>query len=144
MELPTINISPKVRFILYLFGVLGAVLVQYAIDKAWFGEAEMRLWSGVAAVLFALAAAKTNLSPTATVVQGTVISQTGETGTIDATLSEATAADLTASEGDDGLSYEEAGGRPYAGENYNEGEDYGTAPNPRDYPRTYEDGDPNR
>lgn len=60
--MPTINIPPKVRFALYLVGVLGAVLVQYAMDKTWFGEAEMRLWSGVAAVLFALAAAKVNLS----------------------------------------------------------------------------------
>lgn len=133
MELPTINISPKIRFALYLFGVLGAVLVQYAIDKSWFGEAEMRLWSGVAAVLFALAAAKTNLAPTATVVQGTVVSQTGETGTIDATLSEATGADLSAEEGDDGLSYSEAGGRPY-----------GDAPDPNQYPITFTDGDPHR
>lgn len=60
--MPTVNIPPRVRFALYLAGVIGAVLVQYAIDKTWFGEAEMRLWSGIAAVLFALAAAKTNLA----------------------------------------------------------------------------------
>lgn len=84
--MPTINIPPKVRFALYLVGVLGAVLVQYAIDKAWFGEAEMRLWSGIAAVLFALAAAKTSLSDNTAEVTGTVTSETGETGEINATV----------------------------------------------------------
>lgn len=84
--MPTINIPPRLRFALYLIGVLGAVAVQYAMDKAWFGEAEMRLWSGVAAVLFALAAAKTSLSDDSATVTGTVVSETGETGTIAATL----------------------------------------------------------
>lgn len=84
--MPTINIPPKVRFALYLAGVLGAVLVQYALDKTWFGEAEMRLWSGIAAVLFALAAAKTSLSDDTASVTGTVVSDSGEVGTIDATL----------------------------------------------------------
>lgn len=56
--MPTINIPPKVRFALYLAGVLGAVFVQYAMDRSWFGDAEMRLWTGLSAVLFMLAAAK--------------------------------------------------------------------------------------
>lgn len=84
--MPTINIPPKVRFALYLAGVLGAVLVQYALDKTWFGEAEMRLWSGIAAVLFALAAAKTSLSDDTASVTGTVVSESGETGEITATI----------------------------------------------------------
>lgn len=58
--MPTINIPPKVRFALYLLGVVGAVFVQYAIDRSWFGDAELRLWTGLSAVLFMLAAAKTN------------------------------------------------------------------------------------
>lgn len=58
--MPTINIPAKVRFALYLAGVLGAVFVQYAMDRSWFGDAEMRLWTGLSAVLFMLAAAKTN------------------------------------------------------------------------------------
>jgi len=82
--MPTINIPPKLRFALYLVGVVGAVLVQYAIDKAWFGEAEMRLWSGIAAVLFALALAKTNLSDNGVLLEGTV-EQTGP-GTADVTI----------------------------------------------------------
>lgn len=84
--MPTINIPPRLRFTLYLIGVIGAVLVQYASDKSWFGDAEMRLWSGVAAVLFALAAAKTSTSDNTAVVTGTVISETGETGAIEATI----------------------------------------------------------
>lgn len=84
--MPTINIPPKVRFALYLIGVIGAVLVQYAIDKSWFGEAEMRLWSGIAAVLFALALAKTSLSDDTATVTGTVTSETGETGYIEASM----------------------------------------------------------
>jgi hypothetical protein len=84
--MPTINIPPKIRFTLYLIGVLGQVGVQYAIDKAWFGDAELRLWSGIAAVLFALALAKTSLSDDTATVTGTVVSETGERGTIAAIL----------------------------------------------------------
>lgn len=84
--MPTINIPPKVRFALYLIGVVGAVLVQYAIDKQWFGEAELRLWSGIAAVLFALALAKTSLADDTATVTGTVVSESGETGEIEAVI----------------------------------------------------------
>lgn len=123
--LPTINISPKVRFILYLIGVVGAVLVQYAIDKSWFGDSEMRLWSGISAVLLALAAAKTNLSDTGTtVVQGRVVSETGETGTLNATMTAINADEGTDADTDDGLTYTESGGQPY--------------------PSTVEDGSPDR
>lgn len=74
-----------------------------------------------------------------TTLMGRVTSETGETGVVSATLtsgdgpSEATGADLAGEEGDDGLSYKEAGGRPY-----------GDAPNPSEYPRTVEDGSPDR
>lgn len=141
--MPEINIPAKVRFVLYLLAALGGLFVQYAIDKTWFGDAEFRLWSGVASLLMLLAAAKTNLASVVTTVKGMVTSpQTGETGAINATLSttsEATGADLRAEEGDDGLSYEESGGRSYP-----EGQDYGVAPDPRTYPRTIEDGSPDR
>lgn len=74
-----------------------------------------------------------------TTLMGRVTSETGETGVVSATLTTgdalpaATGADLGAEEGDDGLSYEEAGGRPY-----------GDAPDPSQYPLTFEDGDPSR
>lgn len=84
--MPTINIPPKIRFALYLITVLAGVVVQYAIDKAWFGEAEFRLYTGVATVLLAIAAMKTSLSDEAAVVTGTVVSETGETGEIEATI----------------------------------------------------------
>lgn len=82
--MPTINISPKVRFVLYLAAVLGGLFVQYAMDKSWFADAEFRLWSGIATLLMLLAAAKTNLSDTGASVTGTVVSETGETGHIKA------------------------------------------------------------
>lgn len=60
--MPTVNIPARLRFALYLVGVLGSVLVQYLLDVDWFGEAEQRAWSGVSAVLFALAAARVDLT----------------------------------------------------------------------------------
>lgn len=154
MEPPTINIPPLVRFLLYLLASLALLTVSYAVDKNWAGDAEVQYVTGLSGLLFILAAAKTGVGNAVTTVRGMVTSpQTGETGAISATLStdtspddlpEATGVDLGAEEGDDGLSYEEAGGRPYASENYNEGEDYGIAPDPRNYPRTIEDGSPDR
>lgn len=60
--MPTINIPPLGRFILYIIGALALLFVAYAVDKDWAGDAEVRLVTGVVALLQLLAAAKTNLS----------------------------------------------------------------------------------
>jgi hypothetical protein len=60
--MPTVNIPPLVRFILYLAGAAALLFVAYAVDKSWAGDAEVRLVTGVVALLQLLAAAKTNLS----------------------------------------------------------------------------------
>lgn len=62
--MPTINIPPLARFILYILGALLLLFVAYAVDKSWAGDAEVRLVTGVCALLNVLAAAKTNLSDT--------------------------------------------------------------------------------
>lgn len=84
--MPTINIPPKMRFALYIIGALALLTVTYAVDKDWAGDAEVRYVTGIAALLQLLAAAKTSLSDEPAQVTGTVISETGETGTIDATI----------------------------------------------------------
>lgn len=58
--MPTINLSPKVRFALYLLGSLASLGVVYAVDKAWAGDAEVRLVQGLVALITLLAAANTN------------------------------------------------------------------------------------
>lgn len=60
--MPTINISPKIRFALYIIGALSLLTVSYAVDKSWAGDAEVRYVTGLAALLQLLAAAKTDLS----------------------------------------------------------------------------------
>lgn len=84
--MPTINIPPVVRFVLYLIGSIALLTVSYAVDKEWAGDAEVRYVTGLAGLLFVLAAAKTTLSDTAATVTGTVVSETGETGEIQATI----------------------------------------------------------
>lgn len=84
--MPTINIPPVVRFVLYLIGSIALLTVSYAVDKDWAGDAEVRYVTGLAGLLFVLAAAKTTLSDTAATVTGTVVSETGETGEIEATI----------------------------------------------------------
>ena len=84
--MPTINISPKVRFILYLIGAISLMIVSYAVDKKWAGDAEVRLVTALSGLLFVLAAAKTNLSDTGAKVTGTVVAETGETGQINAVV----------------------------------------------------------
>lgn len=84
--MPTINIPPAVRFVLYLIGSIALLTVSYAVDKDWAGDAEVRYVTGLAGLLFVLAAAKTTLSDTAATVTGTVVSETGETGEIEATI----------------------------------------------------------
>lgn len=60
--MPTINIPPRVRFTLYLLGALASLIVIYAVDKTWAGDAEVRLVQGLVALLNVLAAAKVDLS----------------------------------------------------------------------------------
>lgn len=60
--MPSINIPPAVRFALYLIAAVALLVVAYAVDKDWAGDAEVRLVTGLAALLNILAAAKTNLS----------------------------------------------------------------------------------
>lgn len=60
--MPTVNIPPRVRFILYVVGALASLGVAYAVNKAWAGDAEVQLISGIVALINVLAAAKTNLS----------------------------------------------------------------------------------
>lgn len=81
MEMPTINIKPGVRFTLYLLASISLLLVAYAVDKDWAGDAEVKLVTGLSALLFVLAAAKTTLTGS-TVVTGTVVSESGEKGVI--------------------------------------------------------------
>lgn len=58
--MPTINLSPRVRFALYLIGSLASLGVVYAVDKSWAGDAETRLVQGLVALLGVLAAANTD------------------------------------------------------------------------------------
>lgn len=84
--MPTINIPPVIRFVLYLLGSISLLTVSYAVDKSWAGDAEVRYVTGLAGLLFILAAAKTGVSDNAATVTGTVVSETGETGAIKATI----------------------------------------------------------
>lgn len=58
-DMPAINISPVVRFVLYVLSALALIVVAYAVDKSWAGDAEVKLVTGIAAIISALAAAKT-------------------------------------------------------------------------------------
>lgn len=60
--MPTINIPAKWRFALYILSAVALLAVAYAVDKDWAGDAEVRLVTGLAALISALAAAKTDLS----------------------------------------------------------------------------------
>lgn len=77
--MPTINIPPMVRFVLYLIGAIALLTVSYAVDKSWAGDAEVRYVTGLAALLQLLAAAKTNVRDEPKVIdKGTVTIATGE------------------------------------------------------------------
>jgi hypothetical protein len=58
--MPSVNIPPKVRFALYLFGAIASLLVVYAVNKSWLGDPEVQLTSGLVALLNLMAASKTN------------------------------------------------------------------------------------
>lgn len=60
--MPSINLGPRTRFVLYVIGSLASLGVVYAVDKAWAGDAEVRLVQGLVALLGILAAANTNTS----------------------------------------------------------------------------------
>lgn len=60
--MPTVNIPPRVRFLLYLAGAIASLVVSYAVNKQWAGDAEVQLVTGAVALLQLLAAAKTDLS----------------------------------------------------------------------------------
>lgn len=60
--MPTINIPPRIRFALYILAAVALIVVAYAVDKTWAGDAEVQLVTGLAALLNLLAAAKVNLS----------------------------------------------------------------------------------
>lgn len=89
--MPTINIPPLVRFVLYLVAAVALMVVSYAVDKKWAGDAEVRLVTGLAGLLYILAAAKTNLSDTSVLLEGK-LEQTGP-GTADVTVSTTAAPD---------------------------------------------------
>jgi hypothetical protein len=84
--MPTINIPPVVRFVLYLVGAMSLLTVSYAVDKSWAGDAEVRYVTGLAALLQLLAAAKTNIRDEPKVIKdGAVkVASTDETGNADA------------------------------------------------------------
>lgn len=84
--MPTINIPPVVRFVLYLIGAVSLLTVSYAVDKSWAGDAEVRYVTGLAALLQLLAAAKTNIRDEPKVIKdGTVkVASSDETGNADA------------------------------------------------------------
>ncbi len=139
--LPTININPKIRFALYLLSAIALIGIDYAVGKNWAGQEEVSLVNKLAALIALLAAAKTNTSSAPPVVQGIVVSDsTGEVGTISATLGANPYGDDASSDSpSDALSHDDYGYAPDRIE-----PTYGDAPNPRDYPRTVEDGDPSR
>lgn len=60
--MPTINIPPKARFVLYLLSALGSVVVGYLAARGFIGDAELAAWAGVVAIVNGLAAANTNIS----------------------------------------------------------------------------------
>lgn len=57
-----VNVPPRVRFWLYIAGALASTAVSYLVDKAWAGDAEVRLVANLVALINVLAAAKTDLS----------------------------------------------------------------------------------
>lgn len=60
--MPTVNISPKVRFALYLLSAIGSAVAAYLFAKGYVGDAELGLWAAVVAIVNTLSAANTNIS----------------------------------------------------------------------------------
>lgn len=86
MEVPTINIPPRVRFVLYIAASLAGLLSIYFADKGftWWGPAEDKLVTGVIALVNLLAAAKTTAKTlTAAAVPGQVLDRDDDTSGLD-------------------------------------------------------------
>ena len=60
--MPTVNISPRIRFALYLISAIGSAAAAYLFAKGYVGDAELGLWAAVVAIVNTLSAANTNLS----------------------------------------------------------------------------------
>lgn len=57
MSLPvTITLSPKARVALYLGAAIALIVIGYAVDKDWAGDAEVRLVTALAALANMVAA----------------------------------------------------------------------------------------
>jgi hypothetical protein len=52
----TLNLPPKVRWVLYVLTLVSAPIVAYALAKGWIGSLEVTLWSAEVAVISGLAA----------------------------------------------------------------------------------------
>jgi hypothetical protein len=65
VSVPEVNIPPRVRFYLYIVGATAPLAVLYLLERGWAGEPEQTLVLGLASLLNALAAAKTDLKESA-------------------------------------------------------------------------------
>lgn len=83
MDVPTINIPPRVRFALYLAAALVGLLSIYFADKGftWWGPAEDKLAAGLISLVNLLAAAKTTAKTLAApTVPGEVLDRVDDAG----------------------------------------------------------------
>lgn len=58
--MPTISLSPTVRFVLYILAALGSAVAAYLFAKGLVGDAELSLWASIVAIINGIAAANTN------------------------------------------------------------------------------------
>lgn len=58
--MPTINLNPTVRFVLYLVSAVGSAVAAYLFAKGLVGDAELGLWAALVAIVNGIAAANTN------------------------------------------------------------------------------------
>ena len=81
MEIPTINIPPRLRFALYLLATAAGLASSYFLDKnfAWWGEPEVKLTNGVIAVINLMAAVKVSRTLSAPAVEGEVLDRVDDT-----------------------------------------------------------------
>lgn len=59
--MPTINLNPTVRFVLYIVAALGSAVAAYLFAKGYVGDAELGLWAAIVAIINGIAAANTNV-----------------------------------------------------------------------------------
>jgi len=81
MEIPTINIPPRLRFALYLLASLAVLASSYFLDRGftWWGDAEVKLVNGAVALVGILAAANTTRKTAAPAVEGEVLDRVDDT-----------------------------------------------------------------